>query len=73
MLPSGRPLQVELEAAGSSGVSDQGAQRPQISPPWPALRAELARESFRLGFSLAPLPALTDLVQILVIRVHVAS
>jgi hypothetical protein len=29
--------------------------------------------SFRLGFPLAPLRALTDLVQILVIRVHVAS
>ena len=73
MLPSGRPLQVELEAHGSSGVGDQEAQRPQISPPQPALPAELACDSFRLGFPLAPPPALTDLVQILVIRVHDAS
>jgi hypothetical protein len=73
MRPLGRPLQVELEARGSSGVGDQEAQRPQISPPSPALRAELAGDSFRLGFPLALLPALTDLVQILVIRVHGAS
>ena len=71
--PSGRPLQVELEARDSSGVGDQGAQRPQISPPRPALFAELAGDSFRPGFPLALLPVLTDLVQILVIRVHDAS
>jgi hypothetical protein len=73
MLPSGRPLQVELETRGSSGMCDQEAQCPQISPPSPALRAELAGGSFRLGFPLALLPALTDLVQILVMRVHDAS
>jgi hypothetical protein len=73
MLPSGRPLQVELEARGSSGVGDQEAQCPQNGPPQPALRAELACESFRPGFPFALLPALTDLVQILVIRVHDAS
>jgi hypothetical protein len=73
MLPSGRPLQVELHARGSSGVGDQEAQRPQISPSSPALRAELAGDSFRLGFPLALLSALRDLVQILVIRVHDAS
>ena len=73
MLPSGRPLQVELEARGSSDVGDQEAQHPQIRPPPPALRAELACDSFHLGFPLALLPALTDLVRILVIRVHDAS
>jgi hypothetical protein len=73
MLPSGRPLQVELEARGSSGVGDQDAQRPQISPSSPALGAELACDSFRLGFPLALMLALTDLVQILVMRVHDAS
>src|SRR5580765_3672943 len=72
-VPSGRPLQVELEARDSSGVGDQGAQRSQISPPRPAVLAELAGDSFRLGFPLALLTALTDLVQILVIRVHDAS
>jgi hypothetical protein len=71
--PSGRPLQVELETRGSSDVGDQEAQRPQISPPRPTLRAELAGDSFRLGFPLTLLPALRDLVQILVIREHVAS
>lgn len=71
--PSGRPLQVELEARDSSGAADQGAQRPQISPPAAAVLAELAGDSFRLGFPLALLTALTDLVQILVIRVHDAS
>jgi hypothetical protein len=37
------------------------------------LGAELAGDSFRLGFPLALMLALTDLVQILVIRVHDAS
>jgi hypothetical protein len=73
MLPSGRPLQVELEARGPSGVGDEEAQRPQIGPPSPALRAVLAGDSFRLCFPLALLSALRDLVQILVIRVHDAS
>jgi hypothetical protein len=54
-------------------VGDEEAQRPQIGPPSPALRAELAGDSFRLGFPLALLSALRDLVQILVIRVHDAS
>jgi len=71
--PSGRPLQVELEARGSSSVGNQEVQHPQISPPSPTLRAELACDSFRLGFPLALLPALTDLVRILVMRVHDAS
>ena len=45
----------------------------EISPPSPVLHAELAADPFRLGFPLALLLALRDLVQILVIRVHVAS
>jgi len=71
--PSGRPLQVELGARDSSGAGDQRAQRPLISPPRPALLAELAGDSFRPGFPLALLSVFTDLVQILVIRVHDAS
>jgi hypothetical protein len=54
-------------------VGDQEAQRPQISPSSPALGADLACDSFRLGFPLALMLALTDLVQILVMRVHDAS
>ena len=52
---------------------EQRAQPRQISAPPLTMRAELSSESFRFGFPLAPLRALTGLVAMLVIAVHDAS
>jgi hypothetical protein len=65
----GRPLRVQLQTGGSSGVSDQQLG----SAPLLTSGATLAPDSFRLSLPLAPLYALMGLVAMLVIRVHDAS
>jgi hypothetical protein len=74
MLPFGRPLRIQLQAGGSPGIGEQQVQRGQIgSLPLPALRPAFAFQSFRFGFPLASLHALTGLVAMVVMRVHDAS
>ena len=72
-VPFGRPLRIELQPGSSPGVGEQQAQPRQISSPPLTMRAELSSESFRFGFPLALLRALTGLVAMLVIPVHDAS
>jgi hypothetical protein len=45
----------------------------QVGAPTTAMRAQLAQQPLGLSLPLTPLAALTDLVAVLVIRVHDAS
>jgi hypothetical protein len=67
-----------LEALPQCGCSPANGQQllqydVQLGTPSPAVAAQLPQQPLGLSLPLAPLPALTGLVAVLVIRVHDAS
>jgi hypothetical protein len=74
----GRCSLLRLEALPQRGCSLSGGQQllqygVQLGAPTPAGRAQLPQQPLGLSLPLTPLSALTDLVAVLVMRVHDAS
>jgi hypothetical protein len=69
---------LRLEALPQRGCPLSGGQQPlqcrvQLGAPTTAMRAQLPQQPLGLSLPLTPVSALTDLVAVLVIRVHDAS